>query len=162
MGVAALVGCTSTMSREALEQEVRAYLSERGIEPSGVSCPPGLEKARDAHVVCEARLGTMTVPIVATVTDDEGNVELRPRFAALVTERLVPEITKELGNQGYPVETIDCEGRLWVASAGAEHRCEFETEDGRQFVWKAVFKGDGSAKYRATLVPKRAGQGGPS
>lgn len=162
VGLAIATACTSTLESAAVEQEVREYLTERGITPSGVSCPPGLEKARDSHVVCEARLAKQQVPIVVTVTDDEGKLSLKPRYAALVVKRLIPEIKKELGAQGYPVRSIDCEGKLWVASADAEHRCRFVTEDGRRFGWKAVFKGDGSAKHRATIVPAKTGGGGPS
>lgn len=151
--VIVLAGCHDELPVPALEQQVRDYFSERGIEPRTVRCPPGLRRRAGESLVCDATIETEPVPVVVEVTDDDGHLELRPRYATLVADRVEPEVAQALRGQGITVAEVRCHGTVWVARPGAVRRCEVVDEQGQRYDWTGTFSGEG-ARHRAKIVPR--------
>lgn len=75
VAVLALSGCTSTVDRAELEQEVSTRLTEQvGVAPESVDCPDDLDAEQDATTRC-----TLTAPdgtqigLTVTVTSVDGD-----------------------------------------------------------------------------------------
>lgn len=148
----AAVGCRAQRPPSELHEAITAWFRAEGIVLDAVRCPQGIELVRGASVDCEATLGSEAIGVTVVVTGDDGALTLRPAHATVVAARAEPEIAQTLRAQGYAVARVQCDRAVWVARAGAEHRCEVTTEDGRRYAWHGVWSGEGT-RQRTTVVP---------
>jgi hypothetical protein len=149
--VVGVPACGAELPKAALHEALVGWFAQEGIALDAVHCPHALPRARDESVVCQASIGTEVVDVTMVVTDD-GALSVRPHHATVVAARAAPEIAQTLRAQGYAVAEVRCEGDVWVARAGAEHRCEVIDEDGRRYAWHGVWSGEGT-RQRTTVVP---------
>lgn len=146
-------GCRAELPPAALHDAIAEWFRTReGIAVDAVRCPKALPKAPGEAMTCTVTLDHEVVEVTAEVVDDEGTLSLQPRHATVVAARAEPEIAATLRAQGIAVDRIDCDGVVWVARPGAEHRCEVTAQDGRRFAWHGVWSGEGT-RQRTTVVP---------
>jgi hypothetical protein len=155
----AVPGCRGELSEAALHETLAGWFHAQGIAIDAARCPAApLPRAAGESVECRVSIGAEEVE-VTVVVDDEGGLSVRPRHATVVAARAEPEIAQTLRAQGYAVAEVRCEGQVWVARAGAEHRCEVVDDQGRRFAWLGEWSGEGT-RQRTRVVPLPAAAGG--
>lgn len=152
-------GCGAELTEDDLHDALVAWFRREGVEVDEVRCPHALSRERQASLGCRAIVGREEVEVTVVVTDDDGALAIRPRHATVVAARAEPEIAQTLRAQGFRVEDVRCEDRLWVARPGAEQRCEVVDDEGRRFAWIGAWTGEGT-RQRTRVVPLPAGDGG--
>lgn len=146
------LACASELSAPEVAQTVRDYFTAQDVVVSEVTCAHGLVRRRGEQVRCDVQVDSLTIAVAAEVSDEAGNVVVVPEQAALITAKLEPEIAQSVAAHGHVVTDVHCDGALWLAEPGTEHRCEVTVDDGRRFAWLGVFSGQGT-EHRARLVP---------
>lgn len=160
VGVLALPACGAELPEAALREVLAGWFSEQGIAIDAARCP-GAPLARTAgeSVACRVTIGAEEVEVTVAVDGEGGGLSVRPLHATVVAARAEPEIAQTLRAQGYAVAEVRCEGQVWVARAGAEHRCEVVDDEGRRFAWIGEWSGEGT-QQRTRVVPLPAEAGG--
>jgi hypothetical protein len=146
-------GCGAELPEPRLHEAIAGWFGREGIAIDGARCPGApLPRVRDAAVECTVVVGPEQVDVTVVVTDDDGALAVRPRHATVVAARAEPEIAQTLRAQGYRVASVRCDGQVWVARPGAEHRCEVVDDEGRRYAWLGTWSGEGT-RQRTRVVP---------
>jgi Domain of unknown function (DUF4333) len=154
-------GCGVELPAAALHDALTGWFGREGIALDAIDCPgTPLERAKGRSVECRVSIGAEVVEVTVAVTDDDGALAIRPRYATVIAARAEPEIAATLRTQGYAVAEVRCDGAVWVARPGAEHRCEVVDEDGRRYAWHGTWSGEGT-RQRTRVVPLAAAGGAP-
>lgn len=113
--VLALAACSTevTVSQSDLEDQLTKQITPDSPEDEvTVECEGDLAGEVDATVDCPTTIGVdpVTVRVVVTAVDGtDVEYELTPVVEA---EDVAASIEESLAGQGYPVETVSCEGEL--------------------------------------------------
>lgn len=153
-------GCSDALPEHALREALVGWFGREGITIEAARCPGApLPRVEGQAVACTVAIGSEEVEVTITVTDDDGSLFVRPHHATVVAARAEPEIAATLRAEGHAVAAVRCEGQVWVARAGTEHRCEVVDDQGRRFAWIGEWSGEGT-RQRTRVVPLPAGPGG--
>lgn len=151
-------GCGDALPEPALREALVGWFQREGITIDAARCPGApLPRVEGGSVACTVEIGAEEVEVTITVT--EGSLVVRPHHATVVAARAEPEIAATLRAQGHAVAAVRCEGQVWVARAGTEHRCEVVDDHGRRFAWIGLWSGEGT-RQRTRVVPLSASPGG--
>ena len=144
------VACGSkTISGDELVAVVWANLERGGITVEGIDCPPSIEAEPGVLARCTATVDGRALAYDVQVEPDGKGLSTRPVTPTLVVARAREEIRVLATKQGYAVESLECEGQVWVVTKGSMGRCTL-VAGGRRYRYTATFSGEG-ARHRARI-----------
>ncbi|MGH9106106.1 MAG: DUF4333 domain-containing protein [Acidimicrobiales bacterium] len=125
----ALPGCSikarDTISAQGVESSISSQLAKNyHVHRSPVHCPPRVPAKVGTTFTCRATLDGQVLRVHGRVTDGNGQVELKPASAVVVTSSAVTKIAHGLeGKFNEPVSVACPVPALVVAPVGHVFRC---------------------------------------
>lgn len=147
-------GGSKTIPRESLVGVVRGNLERGGITDEGIECPESIAAQAGVLAQCTATVDGQSLVYEVQVEPDGEGLSTRPVTPTLVVARAREEIRALARKQGYEVESLECDGQVWVVTKGSVGRCTL-VAGGRRYRYTATFSGQG-ARHRARIEPAEA------
>jgi hypothetical protein len=110
--VLAAGACKKKVDTADFEGRLKKRTDELGLTGATVSCPKGVEAKEGQNFECSVSIGGRSYVLVATVTKVDGKeLGMDTRWKdgeAIITAKLAPPLSEELGKQFGTAVTIDC------------------------------------------------------
>jgi len=124
--VAAGCGRSAVLDVERSEERIAASLAERfEVEVTAVACPDEVTVEEGATFTCTASVAGDEVEVDVEQRDGDGALEVSPRAAVLVVERVASDITEVLADQFERDDVeVTCPGDpVRIEEPGATFEC---------------------------------------
>lgn len=102
LALTGVAGCgrPAVLDTERTEERIGASISQRfDVEVTSVACPDDVEVDEGASFTCTAAVAGGEVEVEVEQRDGDGALEVSPRQAVLVVERVASDITEVLADQ---------------------------------------------------------------
>ncbi|AFM17347.1 hypothetical protein Mycch_2575 [Mycolicibacterium chubuense NBB4] len=108
---------------KGIADELNNSYKEISRQVSGVACPKPSELKSGDTLICKADVDGNTVRVLATATDDEGNVDFKTLDTVFDLERTAGSLAGDISrDRGFDV-TVDCGSGLKVVEIGQSFEC---------------------------------------
>ncbi len=143
---AAVTGCSttaSTVEQAELEKQVAAiYEADDPSDEISATCDGELDAEVDATQDCNVTVGEENADVHVVVTKVDGSdVEFETQ-TFVPAERLADTLKTQLADQGFEVETVECDGEL-VGEVDATTECTAAPAEGEGILEVTVTEVDG-------------------
>ena len=122
----AACGRPAVLDTERTEERIQASLAERfDVEVTSVTCPDEVDVEEGATFSCTAEVAGEEVAVDVEQRDGDGALEVSPRQAVLVVERVATDITEVLADQFERDDVeVSCPGDpVRIEEPGATFEC---------------------------------------
>lgn len=146
------LGCETKIDDAKLSASVTSMFKEQlSLEASSVDCPKGQTAKKDLTFECTVAVKPSgKVPVVVTVTDDEGTVTMKTKHNVLLPAVVTKSIQSGLDAKGIKGKA-DCGTEVRVATPSSSFDCTVEDAAGKHKVpVKLNDKGETSWEFQST------------
>jgi hypothetical protein len=142
-GCSAEVSTSKTVSQSEVEKQVAGALTvEDGVATPDVTCSGSLDAAVDATQDCHLESSDVASDVRVTVTSVDGSDAEFDIVPFLSADFVAEQILGSLSDQGYQVDTVECEGEL-LGVVDETVACTAQPSDGEGTVEATVTSVDG-------------------
>ena len=170
--------CDKTVDTKGFENTLRDKVTQMGLTASKVACPGNVKAKKGGVFVCAIEIAGKSYDLEVTITGIDGKrVDMDTKWKAgamVVTSKLGPALTEELGKQLEAQVAIDCGAdALTLLDAKQQARCALTPGAAKRTVvitfddklvptgWVLEPARLGRGKLEAVLAPSVKGKLGP-